>query len=212
MPTSKARQPQWQDANENRFLLTPVTQGSLQCQGLAIKARWWSWAQHKTWPVPTGICIAGASHQHMTLCSRYSFVSASFPGNNFCGHWIGWGRKRADYKARCMSFLLSLASKRALFTTASNDSHSRRLDWWDGSKWSKLCRMDSSWMETGERLTWKTGQLSIAPSLCTRLVASKLCKLCHYRSLQPTWGPTYFIEERWKDLMVIIHVYPITYL
>lgn len=64
-----------------------------------------------------------------------------------------------------MSFLLSLASKRALFTTASKDSHSRRLEWWDGSRCSRLWRMDSSWMETGERLTWKTGQLSIITGL-----------------------------------------------
>lgn len=31
-------------------------------------------------------------------------------------------------------------------------------------------------------------------------------------TLCPTWGPTYFIEERWKDLMMIVHIYPITYL
>lgn len=76
------------------------------------------------------------------------------------GERLLWDKGKQEECARLdMSFLPSLASKRALFTTASKDSHSRRLEWWDGSKCSRLWRMDSSWTETGERLTWKTEQL-----------------------------------------------------
>lgn len=105
---------------------------------------------------------------HLTLHRRCSFVLVSFSsyqvpqiisctlGKDFYGTREN---KRSVQGWMDLSFLLSLASKRALFTTASKDSHSRRLEWWDGSKCSRLWRMDSSWTETGERLTWKTGQL-----------------------------------------------------
>lgn len=107
---------------------------------------------------------------HLTLYRRCSFVPASVqllpnPTDYFLhiGDRLLWDKKKQEECARLdgyiPSFLLSLASKMALFTTASKDSHSRRLESWDGSKCSRLWRMDRSWTETGERLTWKTEQL-----------------------------------------------------